>query len=98
MGDRFLDPKSVPRTTPFLGTQNLSGIYVICRKKKAHPPIHPESPGLPQLDIAVAGRASHMDTPRDKMSIGARPLLLVMQTTACASVLELGQAHSKPDS
>ena len=57
-----------------------------------------QDPGLPQLDIAVAGCASQMDTLRDKMPIKAHPLPLVMQKTACASALQLGQAHNKPDS
>ena len=50
------------------------------------------------LDIAVAGHAPHMAASSGKMPIKAHLLLLVLQKTACASVLKLRQAHNKPDS
>ena len=98
-------PKCVPRhvfQAPFLGAENSSGTRGNFRRKakqkRIHQSIHPENPSLPHLDIAVAGHAPHMAASSGKMPIKAHLLLLVLQKTACASVLKLRQAHNKPDS
>ena len=102
-GAVFGTPKCGPRLvfeTLHLGTYISSEVYILKKKNAAsiNPSMRPENPGLPQLDVVVAGRASHVAISRDKMPIKAHLLLLVMQMTTYTSVLKLAQAHNKPDS
>ncbi len=104
LGTVFWTPKMCSKawfSGPFSGgldfTRN-AYIYISFTGAKTHPSIHPDNAGLPQLGISVAGRASYIATSRGKASIKANLLILVMQKAAYASVLDLEQAHNKPDS